>query len=169
MMQLVDQFYEALPRTLSGWRDGSYQETVRRLQVGNLGSLGTRLLYARLGVLEPDSSFLERALERVPKVGRMMGEEYASAGATFIRQRVLSYEEHVFRVPGREASLRGDGVHENGRAAPTLWLTPVQPPGCPFADRGTCSEFRMLTGFCEALAREAPAAAGDAEGRRGFG
>lgn len=148
-----------MPRHLGGWRDGSYQQLVRDFGVGNFGAVGTRLLYERMGVSEPDDAFHQRALQHMPRPGRMMGDLYSShdCGPLFVRVRVMSYAEHDFNITdskGTTRSLRGEGVYENGKTAGTRWLVPVQPPSCPFADRGTCSEFRMLTAFCEALARE---------------
>lgn len=158
LVKLVDRFFELMPRQIDGWRDGSYQRFVSSFGVGNFGAVGTRLLYERLGVVVPDDNFYNRALQHMPRPGRMMGDLYSShgCGPLFVRVRVLSYAEYEFRFPGRAGvagSLRGKGVYENGQTAGTRWLVPVQPPSCPFADRGTCSEFRMLTALCEGLAR----------------
>mmetsp|Transcript_38417 Transcript_38417/g.119460 ORF Transcript_38417/g.119460 Transcript_38417/m.119460 type:complete len:248 (+) Transcript_38417:152-895(+) len=165
---IVERFRSALPASVDFWRDGSYQRLVLDFGVGNFGSVGGRYLYSKLGVSWPDEAFLRRAEAQLPRVGRMMADTYRADGADFLRQRVLTYAEFEFTAPGLKATLRGKGTHENGRTAGSRWLVPVRPPFCPYADRGTCSEFRMLSGLCEAVARADPRGACDAEARARF-
>merc|ERR1711865_565777 len=167
---LVDRFYEALPSSVEFWRSGGYQQLVFDHRIGNFGSVGGRYLYSKLGIVLPDEEFLQRAEAKIPRLGRMMGDTYDSDGADFLRQSVLTYAEYELHAPQLATSLRGEGCHENGKTAGNRWLTPVTPPFCPYADRGTCSEFRMLSGFCDAIARADPSAfSGEADGRRRFG
>merc|ERR1712060_844701 len=97
-----------------------------------------------------------------------MADKYISDGGEFIRQRVFTYAEYEFVSPDLAEPLRGTGNHENGRTYNSRWLTPVQPPFCPFADRGTCSEFRMLSSFCDLISFADPHSAGDSEARNKF-
>eukprot|EP00811_Abedinium_folium_P002453 NODE_1224_length_2554_cov_4.608158.p1 GENE.NODE_1224_length_2554_cov_4.608158~~NODE_1224_length_2554_cov_4.608158.p1 ORF type:complete len:473 (+),score=72.33 NODE_1224_length_2554_cov_4.608158:1011-2429(+) len=166
LLRVISCFADALlAAPLEFWRGGGYQRLVCELGVGNFGCFGCRCLYDRLSIELPADEFLCRANAHVPRLGRMMADTYNSDGADFLRQRVLTYAEYEFVVPGVPSPLTGAGVHENGRTAGTRWLTPVQPPFCPYADRGTCSEFRMLAGFCEDLARSHPHVASDAKVR----
>eukprot|EP00747_Dinoflagellata_sp_TGD_P112627 gnl/TRDRNA2_/TRDRNA2_171521_c4_seq1.p1 gnl/TRDRNA2_/TRDRNA2_171521_c4~~gnl/TRDRNA2_/TRDRNA2_171521_c4_seq1.p1 ORF type:complete len:289 (-),score=38.68 gnl/TRDRNA2_/TRDRNA2_171521_c4_seq1:56-841(-) len=165
---LVDRFYDGMPRSLEAWKTGSYQQLVSDFRVGNFGVLGSRLLYSRIGVFEPDEAFQRRACEQIPRLGRMMGEAFVVDGAAFVRTRVLTYAEYTFASPRLHVPLHGAGLHENGRAAEARWLTTVLPPFSPFADRGTCSEFRMLTSLCEALSLADPEGMANDASRREF-
>mmetsp|Transcript_21889 Transcript_21889/g.49879 ORF Transcript_21889/g.49879 Transcript_21889/m.49879 type:complete len:238 (-) Transcript_21889:21-734(-) len=165
---LLDHFAEALPRALDFWRGGGYQQLVLDFGVGNFGSVGCRRIYSRLGISWPSDEFLLRAREHLPRIGRMMGEAYTSDGVDFVRQHVLTYAEYDFTVPSLPAPLRGAGLHANGCAYASRWLTAVRPPFCPNADRATCSEFRMLAGMCDFLAHADPQGAASADGRAQF-
>merc|ERR1711972_547913 len=116
----------------------------------------------------PDAHFLNQAEKHIPRIGRMMAATYSSDGVDFIRQHVLTYAEYEFSSPDLAYPLRGAGNHENGRTCNSRWLTHVRPPFCPFADRGTCSEFRMLASFCDIIAFADPHGAGDSEARNKF-
>ncbi|CAE8596980.1 unnamed protein product, partial [Polarella glacialis] len=166
LFPLADRFVQALAETsLDFWRTGQYQQLVRDFGVENFGVVGGRRIYAGLGIAVPDMDFLRRAKAQIPRIGRMMAESFSSDGADFVRQRVLTYAEFEFTAPEFRVPLYGTGIYENGKSYSSHWLTPVQPPFCPFADRGTCSEFRMLAGFCNAIARADPRGAADAEAR----
>lgn len=166
----MDRFSKALRPSLDFWRAGGYQQLVLRFGIGNFGAVGGRYLFSTLGIPPPDAAFLLRAREHVPHLGRAMGDAYSPGhgGAAFVRQRVLAYAEHDLAAPGLAAPLRGAGVHTNGRAHASRWLVPVRPPFHPRADRGTCGEFRMLAGLCDALAQADPRGAADAEARGRF-
>jgi len=163
LLPVVERFCAALPGTVAFWRDGGYQRLVLDFGVGNFGSVGGRHLRSRLGIAWPDGAFLSRAAEHV-RIGRAMGGAY-SDGVEFIRQRVVTYAEHGLSWPGLAQPLCGAGVHTNGRAHRSRWLVPVRPPFCPDADRGTCSEFRMLAALCDLVAHSDPQGVCDARVR----
>lgn len=169
LFPLLDAFYARIVPASNFWRDGGYQRLVLDCQIGNFGAVGGRYLLSKLGIPSPPVDFISRGQAEIPRLGRMMGDVYMSGGADFLRQRVLSYAEYTLTAPGAPLPVQGAGCYENGRAYASRWLTPVQPPFCPFADRGTCSEFRMLASLCDLLARADPRSAADEEGRKRFG
>mmetsp|Transcript_38118 Transcript_38118/g.88449 ORF Transcript_38118/g.88449 Transcript_38118/m.88449 type:complete len:154 (+) Transcript_38118:278-739(+) len=104
-------------------------------------------------------------MHHVPRVGRMMNDVYTFDGAEFSQQRVVTYAEFELASPGFARPLGGAGCHTNGPAYRSCWLHPVRPPFCPYADRGTCSEFRMLSSFCDMIGRADPQAFGSSDAR----
>merc|ERR1711924_384007 len=113
--------------------------------------------------------FWHRGNSHIPRIGRMMGEKYDVGGAEFLRQRVVTYAEYEFVFPHLTSTLRGAGCYENGESYASRWLVSVQPPFCPYADRGTCSEFRMLSSFCDAIAGADPVGVADSRTRGRIG
>mmetsp|Transcript_28243 Transcript_28243/g.93766 ORF Transcript_28243/g.93766 Transcript_28243/m.93766 type:complete len:502 (+) Transcript_28243:498-2003(+) len=167
LFPLIDDFCARLLQasSLEFWRGGGYQHFVLEFGVGNFGAVGGRYLYSKLGIFDPDEDFLLRASGHVPRIGRMMADTYVADGADFLRQRVVTYAEFELRSPDLREPLRGSGCHENGRTYASSWIAPVRPPLCPYADRGTCSEFRMLASFCDAIAQADPQGTSSASGR----
>lgn len=163
----MDRFCGAVSPTLTFWRDGGYQQLVADFGIGNFGSVGVRHLFSLWGIPLPDEDFMVRAKGHVLRMGRVMADVYTVDGADFLRQCVLTYAEFEFAAPGA-APLRGAGCHTNGRADRSRWLSPTQPPFCPHADRRTCSEFRMLSSFCDMIARAEPRGTAHSEGRAQF-
>lgn len=142
-----------MPKNLAEWRSNLYQQLIYRLGLGNLGAVGTRIVYAWLGVPVPDCDFLRRGVAAIPKLSRMMEEPEQAGASAFVKQHVLSYAEYSIEVPGRAGPVCGSGLHQNGKSAGSFWFQAHVPPFSERADRTTCSEFRMLTSICDELAR----------------
>jgi len=164
--QIVDSFHNAMIPSLEFYRDGRYQRLALHCRIGNFGVSGGRYLYSKLGISVPDSMFLRRALDHIPRIGRMIGDRYSYDGIDFVRQRVMTYAEHELVLDSLRAPVRGSGTYENARTVGNRWLEPVQPPFCPHADRSTCSEFRMWSSICEMIECIEPRAVGDSIARK---
>mmetsp|Transcript_67849 Transcript_67849/g.177946 ORF Transcript_67849/g.177946 Transcript_67849/m.177946 type:complete len:338 (-) Transcript_67849:83-1096(-) len=159
----VDTLWEGFPATPAGV-DGAFKARVKDMGIDNLGAVGDRLLFRRMGFLEGGAAFEERALETMAE-NRVEDPREDPAEMTFggpsRHKRVFSYAEYRVLGPclGAQGVLEGALLQENGARGPHYEerpLVPVQLPVNQRVERSACSEFLLLTELC-ALIREAGA------------
>jgi len=138
--------------------DESFLKSIKNLNVDNLGAVGSRLLLNRMGVLETDNSFEDRATETIWTHRREDPREDPNEtkfGGPTRHKRVFSYAE--YRISGAcltQEFFEGAILQENGARGPHLHATPLRPVPLPInqrVERSACSEFLLLSELCWVL------------------
>lgn len=155
---LAGRFIEALPRTLDAWRRGGYPQSLRDLRCDHLGSVGTRLILARLKVPSPDEEFCLRASGRFPRLpsGEIARSNDPSAMGSPAQRRIFAYAEYQFTpavLERGDAPVQGAMLRENGcqgyRSWQKGWLKPSALPINPYVDHSMCAEFQVMSELCD--------------------
>lgn len=105
-----------------------------------------------MGIFDVQQSFHNRAINRIPRLGRMTTViRKCSPSVLWLKTRVVSYVEYSFEAPSFK--MKGEDVYENAEARESKWLRATQPPFSANADRRTCSEYHLFDSLCEGLSR----------------
>jgi len=160
---LAERFLSALPRTLDAWRQGGYPKSLRDLRCDHLGSVGSRLILARLDVKEPDEEFSLRAAGRFPRLpsGDIARSNDPSAAGAPSQRRIFAYAEYEFTPAVLERGdlpISGAMLRENGcqgyRSWQKGWIKASALPINPYVDHSMCAEFQVLSELCDLVHKQ---------------
>lgn len=159
--KVVLDFAVAMPLRHEDWNSEKPKAIIAKLHVDSFGTVGTRLLWDRLGVLEAPAEFCLRAEEEIGKVNAEDRAAFISDAEDQVsgrkHQRVFAYAEYEIEPPPGEAEITGKMLFENGFRgvrAETNLLQRMQLPVNSWVDRSLCAEMQMMTMFCCQLAKE---------------
>jgi len=115
--------------------------------VDNFGRAGTRRLLVKMGIGEPPTVLVERALRRID-VAKAEGD-YRLETWGLIHKRVFCYAEYDVILDSGEP-VRGTLLRENGirvgHAPPPQWLRSFPTPINSMIGRDLCGEFQLMGG-----------------------
>jgi len=154
---LVSVLFQELPTSLREEDWDQYARAVGTLHIDNLGSAGTSLLLAWMGIhaVSPEFRFRSHCKDKLAHVRRLTANVWRQ-GVAWQRTLVMAYVE--YDLEGCSGCVKGSAVRENAYQGEVLvdsrWLRATTPPFNAFADRRTCCEFRFFDDLIEELSRK---------------
>eukprot|EP00913_Durusdinium_trenchii_P000961 g888.t1 len=129
-----------------------YWDFLQKLQVDNFGLHGSSFVLQRLGIGKADAAFAARAQDEVKRyVGQSNDALRGLTNQDVLHNRVCSFAEFDFSIPGKEKSFSGKMIRENGfwsasrsRGGKCRWLRAASLKVGALVDRSFCSEFQTL-------------------------
>lgn len=161
--RIIKRLIDALPDSLEKWRRGIDLRNLKDIRVDHLGSVGTRLMLARVNIPSPDAGFTARASAMFPRgpsgdFSRQRSGAPLLADNTPQQRRIFAYAEYIFQGRDSEEAhldkpVEGRMLREHGfqglRMWQKGWLKAVTLPVNPNVDRSVCAEFSVLNELCD--------------------